>query len=119
MAVTLAGGLVLAGGLCLGVGRADQLQVMLMTAGLCLAAAWIALLPVAWRARHSPSGLVEGFVIGVLLRLGLTGSAVVILGGLRREAPIALGLWAVTWYLLLLGVEVVWIKKAVEKAGVA
>lgn len=95
-----------AGGVCVAIGAFDQIVALGMTAAACLLVSLAALVPVQWRVSVSNSGLAEGFAIGILMRMALTGLAVVVIHAVTGIAAVSLGLWAGGWYLLLLAIEV-------------
>lgn len=108
---------VVAGGVCVALGAFEQVIALGMTASACLLVSLAALIPVQWRVAVSTSGLAEGFAIGILMRMALTGLAVVVIHAVTGIAAMSLGLWAGVWYLLLLVIEVLVLVSLAGKAG--
>lgn len=104
-------------GVCAAIGAFEQIVALVMTAAACLLVSLAALVPVQWRVSVSTSGLAEGFAIGILMRMALTGLAVVVIHAVTGIAAMSLGLWAGVWYLLLLVIEVLLLVAVAGKVG--
>ncbi len=88
------------------IGAEMQLAPAMSTAAVCLIAALAALWPVCWRAPIAPEGAAQGFLIGMVFRMIVCLGAVIGLAALTDLSVVALALWMLVWYLLLLVVEV-------------
>lgn len=117
MAATVVTAGAIACGVCVALGAFEQIIALGMTAVACLLVSVAALVPVQWRVSASQSGLAEGFAIGILMRMALTGLAVVVIHAVTGIAAMSLGLWAGGWYLLLLVIEVLVLVSLAGKVG--
>lgn len=96
-------------------GWQGMLPALWGTAAWCLAAAWVALWPVATRSAKAPEGAAQGFVIGMLIRMSLCLVGVLVLAMAPRLSLLSVGLWMTGWYLMLLIGEVMLIKQYLHK----
>jgi hypothetical protein len=90
----------------LGFGLEHHLMIALSTAGVCLPAAGVAVVPLCLLAGRYPEGVVHGAMIAMPLRIALSlgGAALLIyVGGLSQTATAG---WMTGWYVALLAAEV-------------
>ncbi len=87
-------------------GQVNQVPEALATAGLCLGASLLSLLPVYWLSCGAPEGAAQGFIIGMLLRMAICLAALLLLGYRTALDLTSLAGWMAGWYLMLLAVEV-------------
>jgi len=87
-------------------GPKSGFEIMLATAGVCLIASIGFLLPMWWRVGSCDEGFVQGALIGMTVRLGLTfAGALGLIFALAYDKQAVAG-WTICWYVLLLITEV-------------
>lgn len=89
-----------------GTSKLDHLPVALTTGGVCLLIALLGQLPIRLLSPLAAEGAALGFVMGTLVRLGLTVCAMLVIQRVLAADAVGLAMWAVGWYLVLLIVEV-------------
>lgn len=118
VAVAVGGAAVVAAALLLA-GQAAQATVALAAAGVCLAASIVSLEPIRMAA-NSAGGLQRVMLAAMLsfpLRLAVVAGGVAALAALMKMPLFSLSLWAMGWYLVLLGVEVAFLAGYLKSAG--
>ncbi len=91
---------------------------MLATSGVCLVASLGFLLPLWWRVGSCKEGMVQGAMIGMLVRLGLTlggAAALVLILALDQQAVAG---WTIGWYLLMLVTEVMFVVRFLHEPAI-
>ncbi|WP_432797799.1 hypothetical protein [Poriferisphaera sp. WC338] len=89
-----------------GVGHAEQIILMLATAGFCLVGSLISLEPVRQASKVSIERVMSAYLLGMVLRIGVSfGGACFLVFGQGMEGKAA-AVWTTVWYVLLLAVEV-------------
>lgn len=95
-----------AAAVCAGVSTIDQALAASSAAVACTLAAAVGLVPVTLLATSRPEGAGLGFLLGTLLRLGLSMFSVILLNQLADLPLMPVAGWTAAWYLVLLVIEV-------------
>ena len=101
-----------------GIEKGEMVEVMLSTAGVCLGASLLALLPVNWASKVALDKVAMACLsgIGIRLVLSLAGACLLVYGmGMSMKAT---GVWTMVWYVLLLAIEVAILARFLNTASV-
>ncbi len=99
--------LALAAGACAVYGAVSLLPIIAGTYIVCLVAAVISFTPVVFLARWRVTGVMQGFLLGLLLRMSICIVGIFLLGYFMQQDLLRVCCWMAGWYLCLLGIEVV------------
>jgi hypothetical protein len=88
-------------------GRGEQMAEAAVTAGAFTAVSLLSLVPLKWLARRGAEGVMQGFLLGLAVRLPVCLGLALVLAFATPLDAMAVGMWGAGWYLLLLATEVV------------
>jgi hypothetical protein len=83
----------------------EGVRSMMAIAVICMAAALIGIMPLAWASMFKPAYIGQTALVGTVIRLLLTTAGVFGYQTFMHPQPGAFLFWAVVFYLLLLAVE--------------
>ncbi|MBI1371420.1 MAG: hypothetical protein GC159_01475 [Phycisphaera sp.] len=95
-----------AAGVLTSLGLTAHVPVALGTGAGCLLAAMVALVPVRLMSANQADGAVLGFLVGVMIRMMLSGGVMALLVLGAGWPLVSVGLWTAGWYLAMLAAEV-------------
>jgi hypothetical protein len=100
-------GLALAEGVLAWLGYREQMAEAAVTAGAFTAVSLLSLVPLKWLAQQGAEGVMQGFLLGLAVRLPVCLGLALVLAFATPLDAMAVGMWGAGWYLLLLATEVV------------